>query len=75
MYLSHLCQTLSHHLPFLPSQMQQTPNFSWVFHLRCVTTSAFLLTIDVALVGYAVYMVYLNGPSIQLLFGFEVRHY
>jgi hypothetical protein len=53
--------------------MQQAPNLGYGFHVRTVATSTALFFFDTAFVAFAAYSVHVNGPSIQLLFGFEVR--
>lgn len=52
--------------------MQQAPNLGYLFHVRTIATTTALFFADTAFVAYAAYSVHINGPSIQLLFGFEV---
>ena len=53
-------------------QMLRTPNLNWLFHTRMVLVSMVLAATDGYLIYYAVNSVTTSGPSMQLLFGFEV---
>ena len=52
--------------------MEQTPNIGWRFHLRINCTLAVLLLVDAAMVYLAIASFTAHGPSMMLLFGFEV---
>ena len=54
--------------------MQQTPRLTSTFHARIIGVTMFLSLLDTAFVYVAVQSVLKDGPSMQLLFGFEVLH-
>jgi ABC-2 type transport system permease protein len=55
------------------SSMAQTPNINWKFHLRMSLTLGTLALIDACLIAVAGHSLATYGPSMQLLFGFEVK--
>ena len=52
--------------------MEGMPNIDWTFHARMIFTLSFLFMVDSALIYVAVSSLMSYGPSMQLLFGFEV---
>lgn len=51
--------------------MEQTPNISQTFHVRMVAVTSLLAALDCFLVFSTATKLLANGPSMQLLFGFE----
>ena len=52
--------------------MEQAPVLGSFFHVRMVSVISILCLADTLLVAYAARSLYLQGHSMQLLFGFEV---
>lgn len=55
--------------------MDLTPNLERIFHLRAVGIMAVLSVVDSIMITYAYYSLLSTGPSMQLMFGFEVTIY
>jgi hypothetical protein len=74
---SRLCK----HLVFLSnnaliySQLQQSPEVNILVHARIFTLMVIMLMLDASFIAYtAYYTISINGPSMMLLFGFEVKY-
>lgn len=52
--------------------MEQTPVISRLFHLRAVSLMILMFFIDICVVTYTVETTISNGPSMMIMFGFEV---
>lgn len=53
--------------------MQQTTTINWKFHLKMTGVMAVLTSVNIFFVAFAAKRILADGPSMHLLFGFEVR--
>jgi len=53
--------------------MEQTPNLSIRFHLRMTIMMISLLLTDIGMLLYSIDYTMKRGPSMMIIFGFEVR--
>ncbi|TPX33516.1 hypothetical protein SmJEL517_g03596 [Synchytrium microbalum] len=51
--------------------MEQTPNLSWLFHIRIVSINLIMLLVDSCMLAYSVSYTLWKGPSMMIIFGFE----
>ena len=52
--------------------MELTPNLERSFHVRTISMVGLLSLVDLVMTSYAYHSIVNNGPSMQLMFGFEV---
>lgn len=52
--------------------MEQTPILTRLFHIRIVSLLSFLLIVDFWFASYAVNNIIVRGPSMMIMFAFEV---
>lgn len=53
--------------------MEQSPVLYSTFHIRIVSLLTLLLTIDTVLANHAIHATMTKGPSMMIMFGFEVK--
>lgn len=53
--------------------MEQSPIRQASFHIRILNLLALLLIIDIAMANHALHVTLTKGPSMMIMFGFEVK--